>query len=56
MKNLITCVLNYTQIFSYSTTTSACQGSGRACTRTVSIFRTLTYMQGVFVTKTNHFA
>jgi len=39
----------YTQIyFPYSTVTSACQGSGLACTRTVSIFRTLTYMQTRF--------
>ena len=32
-------VPNYTQIFSYSTPTSACQGSGLPCTRTVSIFK-----------------
>jgi len=39
-------VPNYSHIyFPYSTVTSACQGSGLACTRTVSIFRTLTYMQ-----------
>ena len=42
MKNLTTRVPNYTQIyFPYNTVTSACQGSGLACTRTVSIFRTL---------------
>jgi len=46
MKNLTTRVPNYTHIyFSYSTVTSACQGSGLACTRIVSIFRTLTYME-----------
>jgi len=48
MKNLRTHVSNYTYLhmhFPYSTVTSACQGSGLACTRTVSIFRTLTYMQ-----------
>ena len=46
---LITRVPNYTQIyFSYSTVTSACQGCGLACTRTVTIFRTLTYMQARF--------
>jgi len=34
---------NYTQIdFSYNTVDSACQGSGRACTQTFSILRTLT--------------
>jgi len=49
MKNLTTCVPNYTQIyFPYSTVTSACQGSGLACTCTVSIFRTLMYMQTRF--------
>jgi len=49
MKNLTTCVPNYKQIyFSYSTVTSACQDSGLACTRTISIFRTLTYMQPRF--------
>jgi len=32
----------------YSTVTSACQGSGLACTWTGSIFRTLTYMQTRF--------
>ena len=33
MKNLTTRVSNYTQIyFTYSTVTSACQGSGLACT------------------------
>jgi len=38
MKNLITSVPNYTHIlFSYSTVTSACQGSGLACTWSVSI-------------------
>jgi len=42
-------VPNYTQIyFSYSTVTSACQGNRLACTRTVSILRTLTYMQTRF--------
>ena len=42
-------VPNYTHIyFPYSTVTSACQGSGLACTRTVSIFRMLTYMQTRF--------
>ena len=41
--------LNYTQIyFSYSTVTSACQESRLTCTRAVSIFRTLTYMQTHF--------
>jgi len=46
MKNLTTDVSNYTHIyFPYSTVTSACQGSRLACTRTVSIFITLTYMQ-----------
>ena len=45
LKNLTTRVPNYTQIdFPYSTITSACQGSLLACTRTVSIFRTLTNM------------
>jgi len=48
MKNLIPRVPNYTHIFSYSTVTSACQGSGLACTWTVSIFITLTYMQTRF--------
>jgi len=46
MKNLTTRVdlPNYTQIyFPYSTVTSACQGKRLAWT--VSIFRTLTYMQ-----------
>ena len=32
----------------YSTVTSACQGSGLACTRNVTILRTLTYMQTRF--------
>ena len=42
-------VPNYTHIyFPYSTVTSACQGSGLACTRNVTIFRTLTYMQKRF--------
>jgi len=46
IKNLTTRVPNNTQIyFPYGTVTSACQGSGLACTRTVSIFRRLTYMQ-----------
>ena len=49
MKNLTTHVPNYTQIyFSYITVTYACQGSRLACTWTVSIFRTLTYMQTRF--------
>ena len=49
MKNLTTRVPNYKHIyFSYSTVTSACQGSGLACTRTVSIFRKLRYMQTHF--------
>ena len=49
MKNLTTHVPNYTQIyFLYSSVTSACQGSRLACTRTVSIFRPLTYMQTRF--------
>jgi len=49
MKNLTPRVPNYTQIyFPYSTVTSACQGSGLACTRTVSIFRMLMYMQTRF--------
>jgi len=40
MKNLTTRVPNYTQVhFPYSTVTSACQGSGLACTRTVTIFK-----------------
>jgi len=44
-----TCYCNYTQIyFPYSTVTSACQGSRLACTWTVSMFRTLTYMQTRF--------
>jgi len=48
-KNLTTPVPNYTQIyFPYSAVTSACQGSRLACNRTVSIFRTLTYMQTHF--------
>jgi len=55
MKKLTTRVPNYTHIyFYYSTVTSACQGSGLACSRTVSIFRTLTTCRRVFVTKTNH--
>ena len=49
MKNLKTRVPNYMQIyFPYSTVTSACQGSRLASTRTVSIFRMLTYMQTRF--------
>jgi len=49
MKSLTTRVPNYTHIFfSYSTVTTACQGSGLACTRTVSIFTTLMYMQTRF--------
>jgi len=44
-KSYNTCVPNYMHIyFPYNTVTSACQGSGLACTQTVSIFRTLTYM------------
>ena len=39
-------VPNYTS--SYSTVTSACQGSGLARTLTVSIFRTLTFTQTRF--------
>ena len=40
MKNLTTRVPNYMQVhFPYSTVTSACQGSGLACTRTVTIFK-----------------
>jgi len=39
---------SYIIYFPYSTLPSACQGSGLACTRTVSIFRTLTYMQTRF--------
>ena len=42
-------VPNYMHIFfPYSTVTSACQGSWLACTRTVSIFRRLKYMQTRF--------
>jgi len=49
MKNLTTRVPNYRQIyFPYSIVTSACQASGLACTLTVSIIRTLTYMQKHF--------
>jgi len=49
MKNLTMRVPNYMQVyFYYSTVTSACQRSGLACTRTVTIFRTLTYMQKLF--------
>jgi len=49
MKNLTTRVHNYTHIyFPYSTLTSACQWSGLACTRSISIFRTLTYIQTHF--------
>jgi len=49
MRNLTTCVPNYTQIyFPNSTVTSACQGSWLACTRNVTIFRMLTYMQKRF--------
>ena len=48
-------VPNNTQIyFPYGTVTSACQGSGLACSLTVSIFRKLTYM--LSSPKTNHFA
>jgi len=46
---------NYSLIdFTYSTVTSACQGSGLACTQTVSIFRTLTYMQTHFRHQKKH--
>ena len=39
-------VPNSTHIyFPYITVTSACQGSGLACTLTATIFRMLTYMQ-----------
>jgi len=49
MKTLTTRVPNYLQIyFPYSIVFSACQGSGLACTLTISIFRTLTYMQTRF--------
>jgi len=49
MINLTTCVPNYTYIyFTYSAVTSACQGSGLPWTRTISILRTLTYMQTRF--------
>jgi len=49
MKKKTTRVPNYTKIyFHYSTVTSACQGSWLACTRTVSIFRTLMYLQTRF--------
>ena len=43
MKNLTSQIY-----FPYSTVTSAWQGSGLVCTRTVSIFRMLTYMQTRF--------
>jgi len=44
------------QIFSpYSTVTSACQGSLLTCTRTVSIFKTLKYMQTRFCHKNKTF-
>jgi len=56
MKYLTTHAPNYTQVhFPYSKVTSACQGSGLACIRTVTIFRMLTYMLKLFVTKTNNF-
>ena len=49
MENLTTCVPNYTRIyFPYSTITSGGQGSVLACTRTVTVFRMLTYMQTRF--------
>jgi len=49
MKILTTRVPNYMQIyFHYSTVTSACHGSGLACTCTVTIFRTLTNTQKRF--------
>jgi len=48
-KSYNACTFYYTQIyFPYSTVTSACEGSWLACTRTISIFRTLTYMQTRF--------
>jgi len=54
MKIVTTCVPNYTQIyFTYSTVTSACQGSLLACTWTISIFRTPTYMQTRFLPHQN---
>jgi len=34
--------------YNYSTVTSACQGSGLACTHNVTIFRMLKYMQKHF--------
>ena len=49
MKNLTTRAPYYTHIYvPYSAVTSACQGSELACTRTISIFRMLTYMQTRF--------
>jgi len=49
MKNLTKRVPNFMQIyFPYRTVTSACQGSGLASTQTISIFRTLRYMQARF--------
>ena len=49
MKNLTMRVSNYTHIyFPYNTVTSSCQGSGLACTCTVTIFRTLKYTQKRF--------
>ena len=41
-------ILQRVYLTTRSTVTSACQGSGLACTRTISIFRTLTYMQTRF--------
>jgi len=52
MKNLTTRVPIY---FPYSTVTSACQCSGLACTRTISIFKPLTYMQTRFRQKNKPF-
>ena len=45
MKNLTTRVPNYMQIyFSYSTVTSACQGSGLAYTQTVFFLDTIVHV------------
>jgi len=54
MKNLTTRLLNYMHIyFAYSTVTSACHGSGLACTRTVSIFKTLAFLDAFSSPKQN---
>ena len=54
MPNLTTCAPNYTQIyFPYSTVTSACHGSGLACSHNITIFRTLMYMQTRFRAQKN---